>query len=274
MCLSREYEQVLRRRIRKARTTEAPENAVGQWIAGFVEAGVLYYLESIMRELPSNEFSMRPPIGSKTWHLLNRYGEEKQIDHLISDKRGDPVLVIEDKWLKDQRHLKDKGSWIMVLKAVKEATPSLRGSIAVLAGDWNETTLGVLRKLSHVFYIPLKTVYDNLKDAGIEVRINRKRQAFEKPEELLERILSVVETKLDENVDIMTEVGKKIALCVAEQLKATIIELLYPKKPETALHYEFSITTSWGRVRLIEGKCISKNPDEIIEAVRGAVGQR
>lgn len=271
MPLSKEFKEELRKRISKARTTVAPENAVGQWIAGFTAAGIDYNLESIMKKLPNKDFKIKLPKGKKTWHLLSRYRESKQIDHIISDKKGKPVVIVEDKWLKDQRHLKDKGSWIMVLKAVREANPTLRGVIAILSGDWNETTINVLQKLAYVFHIPLKTVYDNLKKVGIEVKIDKKRQAFENPRELLNTILGVVESNLNQDKDILTEVGKKITKKIAGPLEKKIKELLYPEEEETAEKYEFSITTNWGRVKLVEGKCANKKPDDLIEEVKKLV---
>jgi len=271
MSLSEEYKNNLRKRIEKARKTVAPENAVGQWIANFVAAGIEYDLKSIVSKLPTDDYNLNPPPRKKTWHLQSKYGELKQIDHVISDKKGNPIIIIEDKWLKDQRHLKDKGSWIIALKTVKEAYPSLRGIIAILAGDWNKTTIKVLQKIAYVFHIPLETVYTHLKKAGIEVKIDKKRQAFENPEELLDTILDVVETNLNKDIDVMTKIGKRITRKISKKLEKTIRNLLYPKTEETAQEYEFLIKTNWGRVRVLEGKCVGIDPDELMRKVKRVI---
>lgn len=271
MSLSEKRKNTLRKRINKARTTEAPENAVGQWIASFFEAGVSANLRSIIENLPDDRYNMKLPKGKRTWHLVSKYGESKQIDYVISDKDGQPVIIIEDKWLKDQRHLKDKGSWILALRAVQDANPSVRGIIAVLAGEWNKATRDVLRQSVYVFHIPTETVYDNLKEIGIEVKINKEREAFEDPAKLLNNILDVVESKLDEDIDIIEEVGKKITEDIADALEKVIKKLLYPEKEEVAEKYEFLIKTTWGRVKLVKGKCVKKDHEELIREVRERV---
>jgi hypothetical protein len=268
MPISEERKKVLRKKIAKARTTEAPENAVGQWIAGFFEAGVSHDLSTIIENLPQQEFTLRLPEEKKTWRLKNKYGESRQIDYVISDNDNNPVVVIEDKWLKDQRHLKDKGSWITALEAVQDSNSSVRGILAVLAGEWNEATLKALRKIAYVFPIPTQTVYSNLAKIGIQVRIDKKREAYEDPEGLLNNILDVVESKLGEDIDIMVEVGRKITKGIKNRMETTIKGILFPKDPEISERYEVSIRTTWGRIKRIEGKCMNKNPDELIRNIR------
>lgn len=274
MPLSEERRKSLRKRIARARKTTAPENAVGQWIAGFFEAGVSYLLDSIIKKLPSKDFSLKLPPNRKTWRLESRYGEFKQIDYVISNKNREPVIIIEDKWLKDQRHLKDKGSWIMELRAVQEANPSIRGIVAILAGEWNETTIKTLGKVAHVFHISTKTVYNNLKKIGIQVKIDEDRNAFENPAELLEKILDVVESKLNNNIDIIEEVGKRIIKKISTSLEKTMKTILFPKNKEVSEKYELLITTNWGRMKHVEGKCIQKNPNELIENVKRLIDVR
>lgn len=254
-------------RIKRARTTTAPENAVGQWIASFFEAGVTNSLKEIVNPLP--DYELVPPNGRKTWRLPNVYGEKRQIDYVISERAlgGKPVIIIEDKWLKDQRHLKDKGSWIIAMQGIQKANPSIRGIIAILAGEWNEGTINAINQVAHVFHIPTEGIYNKLKEVGIEVVIDKEREAFVDPARLLEDILTAVETRLPDE-DVITELGKEIVKDIVPDLKKTIMDILYPKSAEIADKYELSVTTNWGRIHRIVGKTVRKPPSEITDEVR------
>lgn len=267
---SRDRVNELTRRIKQARKSDAPENTVGQWIAAFFEEGIVFALEEIVSQF--TEYELGEPPSGKTWRLMNIYGEKRQIDHVISERvlGGKPIIIIEDKWLKDQRHLKDKGSWIMAMQGVQKANPSVRGIIALLAGEWNEQTLTAIGKVASVFHISTNIVYDNLRDIGINVEINIEREAFADPDGLLETILSTVENHLPEE-DIIAITGKKIVKDIIPSLKETIKRILYPEGPETADKYELSITTSWGRILVTDGETTKKSPKEVMENIKQSI---
>ena len=255
----------LTEKIEKARTVTAPENSVGQWIASFYATG----LDIILKEIVDgfDDYNIKIPRGKKTWKLSSIYGEEKQIDHVISDSSGNPIVIIEDKWLKDQRHLKDKGSWIIALQSVQKNYDSIRGIIASLAGEWNETTIKALENVAYVTHIPTDHVYDRLSEIGIVVKIDKSRQAFAEPVSLLTTILDVVEENLPDT-DIIALTGLKIVEPIKPKLEKILISILFPKEPEEPREFEFTIKSSWGRFTSIKGTYTESELEEIIRKVR------
>jgi hypothetical protein len=77
--------------------------------------------------------------AKKLLRLQMMGGTQRQIDNIIrSGEEGDPVALFETKWLKDARHHNDKGAWILQLREISKAYPTIRGTVAILAGYWTE----------------------------------------------------------------------------------------------------------------------------------------
>ena len=256
----------LTRRIRRARTSVGPENAAGQWIASFFNVGITNILNQIMERFP--DYNMRLPRGRRTWRLENIYGESRQIDHIISDREMNPVIIVETKWLKDQRHLKDKGSWILMMNDVQKAHNSIRGIVAFLAGEWNEPTIETLSNVAEVFHvIDANNLYDHLQDIGININIDRERNAFENPGELLTNILDVIEEALPDR-DIIVETGLRMVKHIIPNVEPVLRNMLYPEEPEFSVEYELLIISNWGKYYTIKGTCKKIEPEKTIGNIR------
>ena len=115
-------------------------SALGQQIGALFDEAI----RDLLRELASQlEFELlSPQEGKHLLHLTPAHGVAKQIDHIIVARgQRDPLVVVELKWLKDSRHIYDKGGWIEGLAKIKQHNPTIRGVLAILAGYWSSKIL-------------------------------------------------------------------------------------------------------------------------------------
>lgn len=200
--MSREPESVkkLRASIKKARGVTAPENSVGQWIGYCLWNGAHSIFESTLHDFNESnktKFRLKPLEDDKQVKLPDSDGTLKQIDHAFFDGET-PIVIAESKWLKDQRHLNDKGSWLKLMREIVGSTPSILESILILAGPWDSYRAQMEGRGFKVVITDVSTVYQALKKHGVTIKINEQRNAFENPKQTLESFLDVVETSLDQ----------------------------------------------------------------------------
>ena len=124
--------QKLLKSVEKARKVTAPENSLGQWIGYIVDSGTRVILNEIGREIEETKkikIEICPLSGEGQIKLKNSLGQEKQIDHAIRID-DEYVLIVESKWLKDQRHLNDKGSGVLMMKDILKVNKKIKVIIA------------------------------------------------------------------------------------------------------------------------------------------------
>lgn len=218
---------IWKERIAKAKAVPAPENSLGQWIGYIVDDGTAAILDEIVGELvkeTGRKFTAVPQKGDKTIRLRNSLGQDKQIDHAI--KEGDTyVLIVESKWLKDQRHLNDKGSWILMMGDILFENKKIKGIVVVLAGPW-ESMREVIEKRAEAVIVPTQEVYDCLSELGINIPLDSVRNAYRDPEESLANLLAVAEAAVDKGVDFTRDAGYKLLKSYKSELKKKIKKFL------------------------------------------------
>ena len=171
-------------------------SALGQQIGGLLDEAVLDLLREFSGQL---DFDLMPPDeGKHLLHLTPTHGIAKQIDHIIVAKdQRDPLILVEIKWLKDSRHIYDKGGWIEGLDKIKQRNPTVRGALALLAGHWSPKILQQLELGSNVRSIVLLNVeemFGLLQRHGVDIQIDKKRNAIANPKNALEQILGLSAT--------------------------------------------------------------------------------
>jgi hypothetical protein len=95
-----------------------------------------------------------------------------QIDIIVSDTDGRPVILVEPKWLRYKKHNWDKGSRLCIAHhSLRRSYPSIRKSIGVLAGEWTDASLEFIRSFGvEVHRIPFDHVADALGKHGVPFR--------------------------------------------------------------------------------------------------------
>jgi len=224
--ITEEEKLKLCRSIEKARLVPAPENSLGQWIGNFIDAGAIVILDEVCEEISmegKTSIEAIPKKGDGLIKIKNTLGQFKQIDHVIR-REGKNELIVEVKWLKDQRHLNDKGAWVLMMTDILIENKELKGIIAILAGPW-EAMRKVIEKRAKVIIIPISNVYNSLSNRGINITIDTSRNAYENPGETLNAMLNEIENKTRIGQNLLEEVGYEILSPYKSELKEKILSL-------------------------------------------------
>ena len=69
-----------------------------------------------------------------------------QIDAVIRDENRKPLILLDPKYIRYKKHNRDKGSWLCTAHYnLRKTYPSIRKTIAVLAGRWSESSVSMIQ---------------------------------------------------------------------------------------------------------------------------------
>lgn len=155
-----------------------PAAALGQQVGQFFEDELVRSLRPLIED---HGYSIGPE------KLRNGTGNMYQIDAVIRDSEGMPVILIDPKYIRYTKHNRDKGSWLCTAHYnLRKTYPSIRKTIAVLACRWSETSLALIRSFGvEVVLLDFDHLVSALKGSGIEFEWGEKdrdtpRQSLEK----------------------------------------------------------------------------------------------
>ena len=70
--------------------------------------------------------------------MINRSGNTYQLDGVIENSQGDPIVILESKYLRYKKQNRDKASWTCSAhSSLRKSYPTIRKSIAVISGNWS-----------------------------------------------------------------------------------------------------------------------------------------
>lgn len=138
---------------------------------------------------------------SKKLLLPDEFGNEYNIDGLIINEAGYPLMLIESKYIRYKKHNRDKASWICnAHSAVRKNFSSIRSSVAVLAGNWSATSLAMLTSYGvSYFMIPFNSISEIVSRYGVN---------FEWEENEYDKALQAWNDFSALSDDAKTEIGK------------------------------------------------------------------
>lgn len=115
------------------------------------------------------------PLGKKLL-ISDDGGTKYNLDGIIINEERQPIVLLESKWIRYKKHNRDKGSWIAnAHREIKKKYPTIRGSLAVLAGEWSLTSLEMLNQAQiTVIRISFDEVANRLLEDGIDIRWEEK----------------------------------------------------------------------------------------------------
>lgn len=169
-----------------------------------------------------------PRTGRATKLLLqDDSGTKFQIDAVIANPQMQPLVLIESKYIRYKKHNRDKGSWICTAHyGLRRAYPSVRQSIAVLAGSWSASSKAMMRSFdATLFEVGFPRIVSTLAEYGVvfdwgEKERDRAMAAWGRWQELQEadydamarRLLSEIEPELRETlrVTLDTDIPREI----------------------------------------------------------------
>jgi len=119
-----------------------PASALGEAIGKSVKAEIQRIIRSVVEphglfvDIGGERVGKRA--GTKLL-LVNDTGNEYQIDTVVEDENGNPLILVESKYIRYKKHNRDKGSWTCVAHYKLRTTyPTIKKSIAILSGNWSQ----------------------------------------------------------------------------------------------------------------------------------------
>lgn len=142
------------------RPVAQPGSALGEAVSKLFEAAVLQGLEDVVAE---RGYAIRPA------KLQNGTGNTYQIDAVVFDAADNPVIIIDPKYIRYTKHNRDKGSWLCVAHYnLRKTFPTIRKSIAVLAGRWSAPSLALIRSFGvETLEVPFAGMASVLREYGV-----------------------------------------------------------------------------------------------------------
>src|SRR6266498_820978 len=125
-------------------------SALGEAVGGLIEVALNRNLDEIATANGCIYISAgprNPKTGKDTKLLLeDANGVEYHIDGVIANKRLQPLILIESKYIRYKKHNRDKGSWICTAhSSLRRRFSSIRSSIAILAGHWSKPSKAMMQ---------------------------------------------------------------------------------------------------------------------------------
>jgi hypothetical protein len=119
-----------------------PASALGEAIGKSVEAEIQNIIRHVVEPFGLFVDVGGARIGKRQGQkllLINDTGNQYQIDTVVEDENGNPLILVESKYIRYKKHNRDKGSWTCVAHYKLRTTyPTIKKSIAVLLGNWSK----------------------------------------------------------------------------------------------------------------------------------------
>lgn len=186
-------------------------SALGQEVGKLFESATLEAARDVVEE---RGCSIRPD------RLRNGTGNSYQIDAVVFDPEGRPVITIDPKYIRYTKHNRDKGSWLCTAHYnLRKTHRAIRKSIAVLGGRWSNPSKALIQSFGiEILEAPFDHIADVLREHGVE---------FDWPEregESVARRSLAVFSNLDQ--DAKTRIGAEMVAGVSERLRREVAQVL------------------------------------------------
>lgn len=152
-----------------------PASALGEAVGRLIEAEVQRIIRETVEPLGFFVDTGGPRPGKRRGTkvmLLNDTGNQYQIDTVVEDKHGNPVALVECKYIRYKKHNRDKASWTCVAHyKLRTTNPTIRKSIAVLIGDWTAPSKKLMKSFGvEIIEIPFARLARVLAGHGVQFR--------------------------------------------------------------------------------------------------------
>ncbi|MBI5670759.1 MAG: hypothetical protein HZC41_22425 [Chloroflexi bacterium] len=174
--------------------------------------------------------------------LRDTAGNEFNIDAVVANQRMQPLVLIESKYIRYKKHNRDKGSWICTAHySLRRSYPTIRKSIAVLAGSWSSSSKAMLNSFDvSIFEVGFGEIVRVLANYGIDF-------AWEEKERDRAMQAWTDWTKLSDRE--YSEIAQKLLAAIEPQLHQSLRATLSPDTPRQVQTVEVTIETNFGETR-------------------------
>ncbi len=187
-----------------------PASALGEAVGKLFESAVV---QGLRQEVEARGYTIRPA------RLTNGTGNTYQIDAVVFDADENPVIIIDPKYIRYTKHNRDKGSWLCTAHYnLRKTFPTIRKSIAVLAGRWSEPSKALIRSFGvEILEVPFDGMVSVLSEYGVNFAWAEKDR--ETPRVAWERF-----ARLDD--EVRSDIASSLTEGIIDQLSVAVTQVL------------------------------------------------
>ncbi len=116
-----------------------PGSALGEAIGSLLEQEIHILLRPIVEQHGAIYITSPQEISAKARKkliLTDQDGNDYEVDAVIVNRRFQPLVLLESKYIRYKKHNRDKASWICTAHTkLRTKFPTIRRSIAILMGS-------------------------------------------------------------------------------------------------------------------------------------------
>ncbi len=175
-----------------------------------------------------------------------------QIDAVVRADKGNPVILLDPKYIRYKKHNRDKGSWLCVAHYnLRKTYPSIRKSIAVLAGNWSGSSVDLIKSFGvETLSIPFPRISKVVADYGIEFDWDERDR--ETPRKSYEAFLRL-------NEDQRKDIAERLIEPVKKSLEDSVIEVIQSTIADQRIkHIELLLKTDSDQMLLLQYESVAK----------------
>ena len=224
-----------------------PGSAIGEAIGCLMENALNCTIGQLVQPLGYIHVTAGPrnvKTGKVTKLLLtDKNGVEYNIDSVIANKKLQPLILVESKYIRYKKHNRDKGSWVCTAhQSLRRRYSSVRSSITILAGNWSKTSKAMMKSFDiTLFEIPFQKLCEILQVYEITYDWDEKdRDAAFKA---WNRFCELSQEEYD-------EIGNAIISSISGDLRETIQSVLDVTIPREISEVEIQIVTNLGELKI------------------------
>lgn len=181
-----------------------------------------------------------------------------QIDAVVRDHKGDPIILLDPKYIRYKKHNRDKGSWLCVAHYnLRKTYPTIRKCIAVLAGNWSKPSMELIKSFGvEILNIPFLHIKEVASSFGVE--FDWKEKDRETPRKSLETFVNL-------SLRHRSEMAQRLIAPVKKQLDDSVIDVIESTISEQRISgVEMLLKTESSQMLL-------RQYDSVAEALKGMV---
>ncbi|MBM4053276.1 MAG: DNA polymerase III subunit chi [Planctomycetes bacterium] len=220
----------------------SPGSALGEAIGKLIEIEISNTVKEVAGKygLYTDTGGSRPDKRSGIkLSMINSSGNEYQLDTVVENREGKPLITVESKYLRYKKHNRDKASWTCTaLYSLRKTYPSIRKSIAVLCGNWSKPSKALLKTFGvEVHEVPFARIVEVLKEYQI---------AFDWDEKDREAAKRAWKTYSALDYDATRKISKELTKDIVPAIKESVEHTITadPSKPKEISDVEVLIKTT------------------------------
>lgn len=227
-----------------------PGSAIGEAIGAAMESALQELLEQVADEygchyLTAGVRKTRSGTIAKKLILFDNFSNEYNVDGVITDGAMRPLILLESKYIRYKKHNRDKGSWVChAHTAIRRRYHSIRSSIAILAGNWSQSSQAMMESHDIALYLIPFDLICNLLDAyGIDFRWDEKEK-----EKAFDAWIAYSQLSAEQQAQI----GRDMIATVADRLTTRIASILDDSVTREVERVVIELVSNLGEVKIFE----------------------